>query len=234
MDQEVPRSSRGAGTINSNDLRDEPDLKTIRFVDSAQNGSHFSERSGCGRVEAALSPHTNPRDVPLTRGEFLPLSEFPGFPCRTDVLPGPRSGSALDIPEQISSCLLASYPSPLVGELDLERVEEALHRHVIVAAGCPVHGYFLFHFNDFLFVCPRHACWPRGRPWCSEWRRRTSASNARLARARALSGRMLQEYYPLVETSSARHISWIAQGSAWSRMNLKLISAFPRGGRSLS
>ena len=60
---------------------------------------------------------------------------------------------ALDIREQVASRLLVGWPSLLVGTLDLERVENALHRRIIVAADRPAHRWFGFHRNELLAVC---------------------------------------------------------------------------------
>jgi hypothetical protein len=46
---------------------------------------------------------------------------------------------ALDIREEVSSRILSRWPSPLVGEFDLQRVEEAFHRGIIIAASRAAH-----------------------------------------------------------------------------------------------
>ena len=40
---------------------------------------------------------------------------------------------ALDVSEQVALRLISGYPSPLMYELDLEGVEEALHRSTVVS-----------------------------------------------------------------------------------------------------
>jgi hypothetical protein len=59
---------------------------------------------------------------------------------------------AFDIGEQVSSRLLAGCPSPLVDKFDLQRVEEALHGRIIVAASRPAHRRFCFHCSESLAV----------------------------------------------------------------------------------
>ena len=55
---------------------------------------------------------------------------------------------ALDIREEVSSGILSGWPSPLVGEFDLQRVEEAFHGRIVVAAGRAAHWRLGFHGSE--------------------------------------------------------------------------------------
>ena len=59
---------------------------------------------------------------------------------------------ALDIREQIASGILAGRPSPLVDDFNLERVEEAFHGRIVVAASGTAHRRFGSHRNALLAV----------------------------------------------------------------------------------
>ena len=48
---------------------------------------------------------------------------------------------AFDIREQIAPGLVAGCPAPVMDELDLERVEEPLHRRIVVAAARAAHRW---------------------------------------------------------------------------------------------
>src|SRR5829696_3731775 len=47
---------------------------------------------------------------------------------------------ALDIGEEIAVRLVPGRPALLVNEFDLQRVEEDLHRRIVVAVSLPAHG----------------------------------------------------------------------------------------------
>jgi len=69
--------------------------------------------------------------------------------CRVDALP---IVVALNVGEQVASSLVPGRPSSLVDELDLEGMEEALHRGVILAAAGPAHGGDRLHADELLSI----------------------------------------------------------------------------------
>lgn len=59
---------------------------------------------------------------------------------------------ALDVGEQVAPGLIPGRPSSLVDEFDLEGVEEAFHRGVVVTAARPAHGGRRLHVGELLSV----------------------------------------------------------------------------------
>jgi hypothetical protein len=62
---------------------------------------------------------------------------------------------AFDIGEQIAPRLIVRVPPTLPDELDLQRMEEAFHWHVVVAASLPAHRRDGAKFGQLTAICAR-------------------------------------------------------------------------------
>ena len=58
----------------------------------------------------------------------------------------------LDVGEQVASGFVQGRPSSLMGKLHLERVEEVLHRGVVVAAAGSAHGGRRLHAGELFAI----------------------------------------------------------------------------------